>query len=49
MAVGHKEFRELNPEILRTYMNSSNPVLVDVKSLFDRDALSQQGISVFRL
>ncbi|ABR73491.1 Vi polysaccharide biosynthesis protein VipA/TviB [Actinobacillus succinogenes] len=49
VAVGHKEFRELNPEILRTYMNSSNPVLVDVKSLFDRDALSQQGISVFRL
>ncbi len=49
VAVGHKEFRELSAETLRSYMRSDNPVLVDVKSLFDRDALSQQGISVFRL
>ncbi|QOF67365.1 nucleotide sugar dehydrogenase [Actinobacillus sp. GY-402] len=49
VAVGHKEFRELSAETLRLYMRSDNPVLVDVKSLFDRDALSQQGISVFRL
>ncbi|SEP82681.1 UDP-N-acetyl-D-galactosamine dehydrogenase [Basfia succiniciproducens] len=49
VAVGHKEFRDLSAETLRSYLRTSKPVLADVKSLFDRDALAQQGITVFRL
>lgn len=49
VAVGHKEFRELKPWELRSYCNGNTPVLADVKSLFDRNALADQGFSVFRL
>ena len=49
VAVGHNEFRNLNPESLREFCSGSAPVLADVKSLFDRSALSEQGFSVFRL
>ena len=49
VAVGHNEFRDLNPESLRKFCSGSAPVLADVKSLFDRSALSEQGFSVFRL
>jgi UDP-N-acetyl-D-galactosamine dehydrogenase len=49
VAVGHNEFRDLNPESLREFCSGSAPVLADVKSLFDRGALSEQGFSVFRL
>jgi len=49
VAVGHNEFRDLNPESLREFCSGSAPVLADVKSIFDRSALSEQGFSVFRL
>ncbi|AUX90975.1 Vi polysaccharide biosynthesis UDP-N-acetylglucosamine C-6 dehydrogenase TviB [Acinetobacter sp. ACNIH1] len=49
VAVGHNEFRTLTPEQLRTYVNASKPVIADVKSLFNREALSAQGFTVFRL
>jgi UDP-N-acetyl-D-galactosamine dehydrogenase len=49
VAVGHNEFRDLNPESLRKFCSGSAPVLADVKSLFDRSALSEQGFSIFRL
>ncbi len=49
VAVGHKEFRELDAHELRSYVRGKNPVLADVKSLYDRDALKAEGFTVFRL
>lgn len=49
VAVGHNEFRDLDPEALRSFCKGSAPVLADVKSLYDRNALGEQGFSVFRL
>jgi UDP-N-acetyl-D-glucosamine/UDP-N-acetyl-D-galactosamine dehydrogenase len=49
VAVGHKEFRDLDPEVLRSFCKGPAPVLADVKSLYDRHALGEQGFSVFRL
>lgn len=49
VAVGHNEFRELDPQTLRTLCRGESPVLADVKSLYDRKSLSERGFSVFRL
>ena len=49
VAVGHNEFRNLSPEQLRAYTKSEQPVLADVKSLFNRDEMVAQGFTVFRL
>ena len=49
VAVGHHEFRTLSPEQLRAYVKAEQPVLTDVKSLFNRDEMTAQGFTVFRL
>lgn len=49
VAVGHKEYRDLSAEELRSYVRTEKPVLADVKSLFDRYELSSQNFTVFRL
>jgi UDP-N-acetyl-D-glucosamine/UDP-N-acetyl-D-galactosamine dehydrogenase len=49
VAVGHAEYRALDPETLRSFCRGTTPVLADVKSLYDRALLSEQGFSVFRL
>ncbi len=49
VAVGHNEFRDLDPEALRTFCRGSLPVIADVKSIFDRNVLNAHGFSVFRL
>jgi len=49
VAVGHNEFRNLDPEVLRSFCKGSEPVIADIKSLYDRNALGEQGFSVFRL
>ena len=49
IAVGHNEFRDLDPWALRSFCKGSSPVLADVKSLYDRKSLEGQGFSVFRL
>ncbi len=49
VAVGHNEFRSLTPTQLRSYVNNKKPVLADVKSLFNREEMSLQGFTVFRL
>ena len=48
VAVGHREFRETSIERLRTWCRSSNPVLADIKSLYDRQSASAAGFTVFR-
>ena len=49
VVVGHKQFRNLDSATLRSFVRSEKPVLADVKSLFNRDTLADQGFSVFRL
>ena len=49
VAVGHDEFRKIDPETLRSFCNGNAPVLADVKSLFDKDLLEKQNFTVFRL
>ena len=49
VAVGHNEFRNLSPQDLWDFCKGPKPVLADVKSLYDRQALSDYGFSIFRL
>lgn len=50
VAVGHQEFRSLTPEALKGNCNSQfQPVLGDLKSLYNRHALTEAGFTVFRL
>lgn len=49
VAVGHKEFRDLSPKELRGYCRGPNPIIADVKSLYDRNKLDSEGFTVFRL
>lgn len=49
VAVGHKEFRQLTPEALKSYCNQKKqPVIGDLKALYDRQELCNSGFSVFR-
>ena len=49
IAVGHKEFRELTPETLRSYCSTKNKaVAADLKTLFDRHEMVDAGFTVFR-
>ncbi|MCU4387267.1 Vi polysaccharide biosynthesis UDP-N-acetylglucosamine C-6 dehydrogenase TviB [Acinetobacter haemolyticus] len=49
VAVGHNEFRNLSAAELKSYVRSNQPVLADVKGLFDRISMTEQGFTVFRL
>lgn len=48
VAVGHNEFRSMNPRQLRTLCRTEKPVLADVKALFDRHEAANAGFTVFR-
>jgi UDP-N-acetyl-D-galactosamine dehydrogenase len=50
VAVGHSEYRHLSPTDLMSLCTTSHkPVIGDLKSLYDRHALADQGFTVFRL
>ena len=50
VAVGHCEFRDLQPGQLLKYCNNTHkPVIGDLKGLYDRHALIDAGFTVFRL
>ncbi|MCT6718340.1 nucleotide sugar dehydrogenase [Acidovorax sp. K2F] len=49
VAVGHTEYRQAKLAELRAACRSENPVLADVKSLYDRHAAKAAGFTVFRL
>jgi UDP-N-acetyl-D-galactosamine dehydrogenase len=49
VAVGHHEFRDMTPSDLRQLCrNGHQPVLGDIKSLYNRQALADVGFTVFR-
>ena len=49
VAVGHDQFRSLSPIELKSFCNGSKPVIADVKSIYNKNDLLAQGLSVFRL
>jgi UDP-N-acetyl-D-glucosamine/UDP-N-acetyl-D-galactosamine dehydrogenase len=49
VAVAHREYRALGTAQLRALLRGDRPVLADVKSLYDRQALQDAGLTVFRL
>lgn len=48
VAVGHEQFRQKTPYQLRQLCRTSQPVLGDIKSLYDRHAAAAEGFTVFR-
>ena len=49
LAVAHDEFRALTLDQLDALYNGSEKVLVDVKGLFDRQAMEKRGYRMWRL
>lgn len=49
VAVGHNAYRNASPADLRTLCRGTQPVLADVKSLFDRQQVVDAGFTIFRL
>ena len=49
VAVGHNQFRSLSAKELKSFCNGSNPVIGDVKSIYNKEELIKEGFSVFRL
>lgn len=49
VAVGHNEYRSLSPEALKDYCRGQQPILADVKALYDRHEANRAGFTVFRL
>lgn len=50
VAVGHREFREMTPtQLAHLCRPDAQPVLGDLKSLYDRHEAARAGFSVFRL
>ena len=49
VAVGHNEFRALSATDLIELTSSHNPVVADVKGLYQRESLIDAGFTVFRL
>lgn len=48
VAVGHNEFRSLRPQHLKSLIRHPNPVLGDIKGLYDRHEAAAAGFTVFR-
>ena len=50
LAVGHADYREIGPERLRSWFASGdNGFVVDVKGFFDRKAMADAGLTLWRL
>jgi UDP-N-acetyl-D-galactosamine dehydrogenase len=49
IAVGHREFRDLALPSIRSWCRAPQPVLADLKCVFDRQEAQSAGFSVFRL
>jgi UDP-N-acetyl-D-galactosamine dehydrogenase len=49
VAVGHRQFRDMPLDNLRALCRVSQPVLADVKALYDRNSCDGAGFTLFRL
>ena len=48
VAVGHNEFRALSADALRNTVRGTQPVLGDIKGIYERDAVLEVGFTLFR-
>ena len=48
VAVGHNEYRALQPQDLKALVRQTQPVLADIKALYDRHQATEAGFTVFR-
>lgn len=49
VAVGHDKYRTMKLETLKAFIKGAQPLLIDVKGLFDRKHATALGLKVFRL
>jgi UDP-N-acetyl-D-galactosamine dehydrogenase len=49
VAVGHSEFRALTVDQLKNLCRARKPILADIKAIYNRDAASNAGFTIFRL
>ena len=49
VAVAHDEYQKISAKELRAMCHNKQPVIADIKSLYDRDALLAAGFSIYRL
>lgn len=49
VAVGHREFHAIHPAALRGMCKAAQPVVADVKSILNKEDLTNHGFTVFRL
>ena len=49
VAVGHDQYRTKSAKELKSYCKGPSPVIADVKSIYNKQDLIDQGFSVFRL
>ncbi|MDR1564934.1 MAG: nucleotide sugar dehydrogenase [Oscillospiraceae bacterium] len=49
VAVSHKEYRELKPADVRSYLKDGHNVLCDIKGIIDKDAAEAEGLLYWRL
>lgn len=49
VAVGHNEYRNYSAKMLKSFCKGDNPVIGDIKAIYDKNSLEDEGFSVFRL
>lgn len=49
VAVGHNEYRSITLDKLKNLIKGDQPLLVDVKALYDRELAKEMGFTIFRL
>lgn len=49
VAVGHRQFRDFSLSALRSWCRTPQPVLADLKCVFDKNEADSAGFTVFRL
>jgi UDP-N-acetyl-D-glucosamine/UDP-N-acetyl-D-galactosamine dehydrogenase len=48
VAVGHREYRDLDPKFFKSILKSNNPVVADLKAIYDKDELIKNSFTLFR-
>jgi UDP-N-acetyl-D-galactosamine dehydrogenase len=48
VAVGHKEYRDISPKLLKKMLKHKNAILADLKAIYDKDEAKENGFILFR-
>lgn len=48
VAVGHQQFRSLSMVKLKSHCRTDNPVLADIKAIYDKKSVLESGFTLFR-